>query len=383
MGSRTVAVLGGGIGGIVAARRLRRLLDRADRVILIERNPVFRFAPSFLWAMTGARRPDQITRDLRVLRSHGIEVLDVEVTEIDAANRIIHTTSGAVSADAVVVALGAVLDPGAVPGFGDLAHNIYDLDGAIAAGGALRTVESGSVAVVVSSTPFKCPAAPYEAAFLADGLLRRRGANRVRVDIYTPEAQPMPTAGRAVGDALVGLLNARGIGFHPGRSIDRFEPGPTRLVFADGTDAQAEVVLGVPPHRPPQVVATSSLAPRGGFLPVDRHTLATNAAGVYAIGDATAIEIAGGKMLPKAGVFAEAEAAVVARRIANEWKGQPSDTSFDGRGSCFVELGDGTSVYAGGDFYADEGPAIQMRRPGRRWHLAKVAFEKYWLRRWV
>lgn len=388
MGSRTVVVLGGGIGGIVAARRLRRLTDPADRVVLIERDPVFRFAPSFLWAMTGARRPEQITRDLRRLRRRGIEVLDAEVTAIDTENRRVVTTTREVAADALVIALGAALDPGAVPGFPGAAHNLYTLDGAMTAGDALRDVQSGSMAVLVSGTPFKCPAAPYEAAFLADGLLRRRGVrDRVQIDIYTPEALPMPTAGAALGEAIVGMLDARGIGFHPGRQIDRIDhdPGEDRkdLIFADDTVAHADLLLGVPMHRPPEVVATSSLAAAGGFIPVDRHTLVTGTPGVYAIGDVTKIPIANEKMLPKAGVFAEGEADVVARRIADEWRGRSSTASFDGVGGCFVELGDGTSAFAKGDFYAAEGPAVKMRRPGRKWHLAKVAFEQYWLRRWL
>jgi sulfide:quinone oxidoreductase len=352
--------------------------------VLIERDPAFRFAPSLLWVMTGARRPAQITRDLRRLRAEGIEVLDAEVTAIDPTNRSVTTTTGTVTADALVVALGAALDPDAVPGFGDAAHNLYTLDGAMAAGDALQSIHSGSVAVVVSSTPFKCPAAPYEAAFLADSLLRRRGVrDHVHVDIYSPEPLPMPTAGATVGDALVELLHARGIGFHPGHSIHRIDHGTTMLTFSDGTEADADVVLGVPVHRPPAVVTASGLAGDAGYIPVDPHTLATVTPGVHAIGDVTAITIAGGKMLPKAGVFAEAEAEVVAKRIADEWRGRQPSATFAGSGACFVELGQGASAYASGDFYAADGPAVRMRRPGRRWHFAKVAFEQYWLRRWL
>lgn len=119
-----------------------------------------------------------------------------------------------------------------------------------------------------------------------------------------------------------------------------------------------------------------------GFLAVDRSTLATQAEGVFAIGDVTAIPIAGGKFLPKAGVFAHGQAEVVARRIAAELAGEAPSASFEGKGSCFVELGDGIAAYATGDFYAEAGPEVALRRPGRRWHLAKVALEKYWLRRW-
>lgn len=63
MAGNTVVVLGGGTGGIVAAQRLRRELAADDRVV-VERDRVYRFAPSFLWVLTGARRPEQISTDL-------------------------------------------------------------------------------------------------------------------------------------------------------------------------------------------------------------------------------------------------------------------------------------------------------------------------------
>jgi sulfide:quinone oxidoreductase len=118
-------------------------------------------------------------------------------------------------------------------------------------------------------------------------------------------------------------------------------------------------------------------------VPVDPHTLATSAEGVFAIGDVAQVPIAGGKFLPKAGVFAHAEAEVVARRIEREAAGREPSAVFDGKGSCFVEMGDGVAAFATRDFYAEDGPSVRLRRPGRRWHLAKVAFEKFWFRRWL
>ena len=383
MAARTAVILGGGVGGITAARRLRRLLAPDDRVVVVERDPEFRFAPSFLWVLTGQRRPAQITRDLRRLRARGIEVIDGEVQEIDAPARTITTSHGTLEADAVIVALGARLAPDAVPGFDAGAHVFYTLPGAQSAAHAIASMRSGNVAVLVTGMPYKCPAAPYEAAFLTDAVLRKRGVrDQVRIDVYTPEPLPMPTAVPALGEALRGMLEQRGIGFHPGRNIERVDPEPGHLHFTDASIAAYDTLLGVPPHRPPEVVAASAIAGDAGYATVDPHTLATSTPGVYAIGDTTAIPIAGGKLLPKAGVFAEAEAETVARRIAAEWHGRTRLEPFDGTGSCFVELGDGRAAFATGDFYAPDGPRVTMRRPGPHWHLAKVAFEQFWLRRW-
>jgi DNA-binding SARP family transcriptional activator len=156
----------------------------------------------------------------------------------------------------------------------------------------------------------------------------------------------------------------------------------TLLMLADGGRVAYDVLIGVRPHAAPEVARTAGLAAESGFIPVDRATLATSAAGVFAIGDVTVITIAGGKMLPKAGVFAHAEAEVVSRRIAAELRGGDSREHFVGHGACFVEMGDGIAAYATGDFYAEGAPDVHMRNPSRRWHALKVGFEQYWLRRW-
>ncbi len=384
MTAKTVTVLGGGTGGIVTARRLRRRLDPDDRVVIVERDARYRFAPSFLWVMSGARRPEQITADLGRLRRRGIEVVEATANELRVGDRTVETSEGALSYDRLVVALGAELAPEALPGFPEAAHNVYTLDGAAAAGRDLRELEGGRVVVLVSSLPYKCPAAPYEAAFLAEALLRHRGRREgSTIDVYTPEPFPMPTAGPALGDALSQSLAERGIGLHPERNVERIDTAARELQFSDGERVGYDLLLGVPPHRAPEVVRESPLAAETGFVPVDRATLATGAEDVYALGDVTTIPIAGGKTLPKAGVMAEAEADVVARRVAAELAGDRPTETYDGKGACFVEMGDGIAAFATGAFYTEGAPEVRLRRPGRRWHLAKVAFEKYWLRRWL
>jgi sulfide:quinone oxidoreductase len=380
----TVVILGGGTGGLVAARMLGRLLDPADRVIVVDQTADYLFAPSFLWVMNGTRQPGQVTAERARLRRAGIEIVQAGIHEIDVARQRVKTSEAEIGFDRLVIALGADLDPDAVPGFPGAAHNLYTLDGAAAAASALRGLEAGRVVVAVSRLPFKCPAAPYEAAFLAEALLRRRGLrDQVTVDVYTPEPFPMPTAGPVLGDALAGMLARRGIGFHPGQVIERIDPQARELVLAGGQRAGYDLLLGIPAHRAPQAAAASGLAGETGFLQADRATLATRAEGVYAIGDVTAIPLPGGKFLPKAGVFAQAQAKIAARNIAAELTGRPPDAAFDGHGACFVELGDRQAAFATGNFYAPGGPQIQLRRPGPQWHLAKVAVEQYWLRRWA
>ena len=138
----------------------------------------------------------------------------------------------------------------------------------------------------------------------------------------------------------------------------------------------------VPLHRAPQVVKDAGLTGPSGWVSVDRSTLATNFPGVYAIGDITGIPLAIGKPLPKAGVFTNGHAEVVARNIAAEIRGERAEAQFTGQGACFVETGDGRAGYGSGNFYAEPAPQMRLRPPGRLLHLAKVLYEKYWLYRW-
>jgi sulfide:quinone oxidoreductase len=228
--------------------------------------------------------------------------------------------------------------------------------------------------------PYKCPAAPYEAALLLDDALRRRGLrDRCQVDVVTPEPLPMPVAGPAMGEAVVGMLAAKGIGFHPGAQVTAVEAATRELVFGAGQRAAFDLLAGVAPHRAPRVIRDSPLAGETGWIGVDSHTLQTGHADVYAIGDVTAIRLANGKLLPKAGVFAHGEGMVVADRISAALAGGTSDARFAGLGYCWIEAGDGSAGFASGDFYAEPDPAVGLPRSGMTWHWGKLLFEQYWL----
>ena len=382
MASHSVAVLGGGVGGIVAANELRRRLDPGDRVLVIEREARHVFQPSLLWLMVGRRRAEAISRPMGSMLAPGVEWVQATILAVDPVACSVETSAGQIRGDALLVALGAELAPEALDGFSYAAHNIYSATGAADLAGALDSFRGGRLVLVVGGLPYKCPAAPYEAALLIDDELRRRGIRgAAEIDVYTPEPQPMPVAGTALGEAVVGLLEARGIRFHPERPVARVEPEAREIVLADGARVAFDLLAGVPPHRPPTALRGSALVTEAGWVAVDRQTLQTRFDGVYAVGDATAVALANGKPLPKAGVFAHAEALVAARRLAAGLGRSPSDEVFDGQGYCWLETGGGKAGFAAGDFFAEPDPLVALRGPSRVWHAGKALFERYWLSR--
>ena len=380
MRGKTILILGGGVGGIVTANALRESLASEHRIVVVDKRAEYIFTPSLLWVMTGWRQPDQITKDLRHMLQFGIEVVQAEVQEIDPERAIVRANGDDLAYDYLVVTLGADLAPEVMPGYVETAYNFFDLEGTTKLWSALQRFEGGRVAVLVSAMPFKCPAAPYEAAMLIEDVLRRRGIrDRCQVQVFTPEPQPMLVAGADMGVSVVGMLATKNIGFHPNLSLDHIDPVRQTLVFKNGRQDSFDILAAVPPHRPPTVVKESSLANEAGWVTVDKHTLQTHFENVYAIGDVTAIILNNGLPLPKAGTFAHAEAEAVAARIIAEIGGSVPQAEFDGEGYCWIEAGSGSAGFASGQFYAEPNPVVGQPRSGRLWHWGKVMFESYWM----
>ena len=393
-----VLVLGGGVGGVVAARTLRKELPEQHRVAIVDRQRDHLFAPSLLWLMTGKRTAGGISRPLDRLAGKGIDVIRGEVGRIEPDTRRVRVIEhphgddprsgrlGGVSRDLetdhLIVTLGVDLVPETIPGLAESGHNFYTLAGAESLRHALAGFNGGRIVVLTATPAYKCPAAPYEAAMLLLDYCRRRGiGDSTQVDLYAAEPGPMGVTGPDVSAQVRLMVEDQGITFHPEHQVTEVDASAKTITFANGATASFDLLAYVPPHRAPQVVREAGLVDDSGWVPVDRHTLHTRFPSVYAIGDVTGIPLKMGKPLPKAGVFAERQAEVVAHNIVHAITGKGQPASFDGYGECFIETGGGRAGYGAGDFYAEPVPQITLHRPSRRWHLGKLLFEQSWLRR--
>ena len=382
--SQTILILGAGVGGLVAANELRRALPKEHRVVLVDRESSFVFAPSFLWLITGGRTAQKISRPLMRLQRKGIEVIQGQVERIDPDRREATVGGRTVAGDHMIIALGAELAPETIPGLAQAGHNFYMLAGAEALRDAFSAFDGGRIVVLTATPAYKCPAAPYEAAMLLEYACRKRKIrDRTQFDLYAAEPGPMGVAGPEVSKAVRQMVEAKGITYHPEHQVTEVDPGARKLRFANGVDAGYDLLAYVPPHRAPRVVREAGLVGESGWVVVDRHTLQTRFERVYALGDVVAIPLKLGKPLPKAGVFAEGQAEAVAKNIVHAITGKGEAAVFNGDGECFIETGDGKAGFGKGNFYAEPVPQVKIRPPAYRWHAAKVLFEKYWLRHWL
>lgn len=380
-----IVILGGGIGGQVASNLLGKGLGKNHDIVLIDKNSQYSFAPSFLWVAMGWREPLQIMRDMSRLERKGVKFVNAEVLKIVPAERAVETSAGKFAYDYLVIALGADLDTETIPEFSESAFHVYSLEGAMQFREQIRRFSGGNVVIGISSLPFKCPAAPYETAFLLDYYFKQRKVrDKVELRFFTPESLPMPVAGPIVGNAVKQVLEARQITYQPNVKLASIDKNRRKVFFEESTSMDFDLLFAVPPHRAPKAVRESGLTGETGWISVDRKTLRTSYDDVYAVGDVTGIRLANGKMLPKAGVFAHGQSSVVAHNILAEIKHYGERKEWKGNGSCFIETGFGKAAMAKGNFYAEPDPAVNVRWPrvSRVWHWYKILFEKYWLSRW-
>jgi len=376
-----VVVLGGGFGGIAAATTLRRALPD-DEIVLVARDHQFAMGWTKIWDLVGIRDLAEGTRELSHLTDQGIRFVHADIAQIDADACAVATTDGDIEADGMIVALGAGSDPVAAAKLdGVFGHDLYSFAALPAAKQALAGISEGHVAVAVMGQPFKCPPAPFEAVLALDEYFRKRGVrDDVSLSIATPSPGALPVAGPDASRMVADRVTARGVDLHLEHLLVDVDAAAGRLTFDTATTVDAALVFGVPGAVPPVVVADSAMAGPGGWIHPEPTTLATEFSRIYAVGDCTTVPTATAA-LPKAGVFAAAQAKVAAANIAADISGsQPA--RFDGHGYCFLEFPDREVAVVEGNFFATPKPQVSMAAPTVDAYDRKVAYELETLRDW-
>jgi sulfide:quinone oxidoreductase len=372
-----VVVLGAGFGGLELTTLLSDAFGEAIDIVLVDKADAFVFGFSKLDVMFGRQLPPAVCHSYHDIVKPGVRFVQTTVRAIDPTARQTVTDAGTFAADILVVALGADYDLAATPGLVEGGHEFYSVPGAFALRDVLPHFERGPAIVGVCGKSFKCPPAPSETALLLHDYLTARGCrDATDIALVMPFGTPIPPS-LETSQAILAAFAERNIAFVKDRLVKGLDPTRKIVFLSDGTEMPYALFLGIPVHRVPQVVVDSKLAAHPhDWVPVDKQTLATKYPGVYAIGDVNGVGT------PKAGVFAEGSARIVAAGIIARLQGWPSPDPYKGQGSCYVEFGHGQVGRVDVDFLSGPKPTGTFQPPSASLVEEKAHFGASRRQRW-
>jgi sulfide:quinone oxidoreductase len=393
-----IVVLGGGIGGVSCAYELREAVRKEDRVTLVSNKPFFQFTPSNPWVAVRWRSKDDITIDLAsVLPKRGIDFNAAGAARVHPAdNRIELGDGSSLSYDYLVVATGPELAFDEIEGFGPEANtqSICDVDHAASANDAWEKFCKDPGPIVVGAVQgASCFGPAYEFAMIMDTDLRkRRIRDKVPMTFVTPEPYIGHLGVGGVGDTkgmLESEMRQRHIKWITNAKVDKVEPGKMLAteVDDDGKTKKSHELpfkfsMLIPAFRGiPALRGIEGLANPRGFIIVDKNQRNPTYQNIFGVGVCIAIAPVEQTPLPvgvpKTGFMIESMVTATALNIGKLVRGQTATQEATWNAICLADFGD-----TGFAFVAmPQNPPrnVNWASSGKWVHVAKVAFEKYFL----
>ena len=395
-----VVVLGAGLGGTIMAYELRDNLSRDDKVTVINRGDTYSFVPSNPWVAVGWREREEIEVDLKpVFAKRDITLRPEGAARVHPAENRVELTNGeSVSYDYLVIATGPDLAFDEIEGFGPAANtqSVCHIDHALAAKDEFQKLLKNPGPVVIGAVQgASCFGPAYEFAFILEKALRdAKIRDKVPMTFVTSEPYIGHLGLDGVGDTkglLESEMRAHHIKWITNAKVEKFEPGKLFVdeINDDGSlkkkhEVPMSYTMMLPAFRGVAAVrGIEGLTNPRGFIIVDKHQRNPTFRNVFGIGVCIAIPPMGPTPVPvgvpKTGFMIESMVTATAHNIANLVAGREPDAQGSWNAVCLADFGDG-----GVAFVAQ--PQIPPRNvnwssSGKWVHLAKIGFEKYFLRK--
>ena len=394
-----IIVIGAGLGGMSAAYELRETLGSAHRITVIGDGDRFSFTPSNPWVAVGWREEKEITLPAaEYLAKKDITFLGNPVTEILPAEKKVVTAAGQrIPYDYLLICTGPKLAFEEVPGLGPApghTQSVCTTPHALEAWTHYQEFVAKPGPIVVGAVQgASCYGPAYEFAMILDADLRKRKIrDQVPMTFVTAEPYIGHMGLGGVGDSkglMEGELRQRHIKWITNAKVNEVRAGEMTVVEhdEDGKPKKEHVLpfaysMLLPAFKGvPAVAAVEGLCNPRGFVLVDKHMRSPKYPEIFAAGVCVAIPPVEPTPVPtgapKTGFMIESMVTTIVRNIEAELAGQPAAVEGTWNAVCLADMGD-----SGVAFVAL--PQIPPRnvtwaRKGKWVHLAKVAFEKYFL----
>ena len=395
-----VVVLGAGIGGIPMAYELKDLLGRGDRITVVSNTPDFHFVPSNPWVGVGWRTREAISVPLaEPFRRRGIAFTSVGCRHVmPQENALELEDGGRLDYDYLVVATGPALAFDEIEGFGPEANtlSVCHVDHAVRAAERWEAFCRDPGPIVVGAVQgASCFGPAYEMAMIMDADLRRRKLrHKVPMTFVTPEPYVGHLGLGGVGDTkslLESAFRERHIRWIVNARVDRVEPDMVHLTEfgEDGQEKTRHEVASrltsmIPGFRGiPALMGIEGLVNPRGFVLVDKHQRNPAYPNVFGVGVCIAIPpvektpVAVG--VPKTGYMIESMVTATAHNIHALIEGGAPSREATWNALCLADFGDEGVAFAALPQIPPRN--VNWSSKGKWVHLAKIGFEKYFLRK--
>ncbi|NBZ89933.1 NAD(P)/FAD-dependent oxidoreductase [Stagnihabitans tardus] len=395
-----VVVLGAGLGGAIMAYELKDQLRKEDRVTVVTKDPTYHFVPSNPWIAVGWRKREEITVDLApTMARKGINFIPVAAEKLHPEeNRIALVDGQSVSYDYLVIATGPELAFDEIPGFGPQGHtqSICHIDHAESAEKVFQELLKNPGPVIIGAAQgASCFGPAYEFLFILETALRKaRIRDKVPMTFVTPEPYVGHLGLDGVGDTkglLESEMRAKHIKWMTSTRVKKVEAGQMTVeeVGEDGL-AKPEKVLPfaysmmLPAFRGIKPVSgIEGLSNPRGFTIVDKHQQNPRFKNIFAVGVCVAIPPMAPTPVPcgvpKTGFMIESMVTATAHNIGNLVRGGQADEQGTWNAICLADFGDGGIAFVAQPQIPPRN--VNWSASGKWVHLAKVGFEKYFLRK--
>ncbi|MGC8854282.1 MAG: NAD(P)/FAD-dependent oxidoreductase [Halothiobacillaceae bacterium] len=397
-----IVILGAGIGGMPAAYEARELLGKEHQITVINAVDYFQFVPSNPWVAVGWRTRDEITFPIEpYLKRKGIDFIASSVNKIDADQNTLHLDNGTtVKYDYLIITTGPKLNFAAIEGagpHGGHTHSVCTVDHAeLAYQEFQKLCENPGPVIIGAFQGASCYGPAYEYVFILDAALRKKKLrNKVPITFVTAEPYIGHLGLGGVGDSkgmLESELRMHDIKWICNARTTKVEAGKMHV---EELDMQGNVVkthelpfnhsMMLPPFRGVDAVAAlgEGAVNPGGFVLIDQHQRNPKYKNIYSAGVCVAIPPVEATPVPvgapKTGYMIESMVTAIVHNIEQELKGEQPTHKGTWQAICLADMGD-----RGAAFIAL--PQIPPRNvnwfaKGKWVHLAKIAFEKYFIRK--